>query len=438
MPENDAIGRILVILLALILANGFFSGSEMAIVSARRSRLEAQAKAGRRAARQALQLADNPDHALAIVQVGITLIGTFSAAYGGARLADALALRMLARWPGQLGRGTAEELALILVVLLVTYLSLVLGELVPKQIGLQRAERWAIFAAPIMLALARLTNPIVRVLTWSVNLILRLLGQQGGHGSRLSQADIEHLIREGQQSGAVEPEEAALIARVFRFTDRPVRAVMTPRTQVVALDLATPVSKAAQTFVDTGFSRLPVYEGGAENIVGILHARDLVRGLLPGEPVDLRAILRPVTFLIETDRTDEALTRLGQSGTHLAIVIDEYGQMAGLLTLEDLLEELVGEIRDEYDPPEAPDIVRREDGSWLVDGMTDYERVAAELGMPAPESEEALDYTTLAGHILARLGHLPKVGERLRIDDFDLEIVDMDGRRIDRVLVSRR
>ncbi|HRA21235.1 MAG TPA: hemolysin family protein, partial [Anaerolineae bacterium] len=382
MSEAADLPRTLIIILVLTLANGFFAGSEMAIVSARRSRLEAKAAAGRRAARQAILLAENPDHFLAIVQVGITLIGTFSAVFGGARIAHVLALWLHQRWPAALSEAAAETLSLAMVVALLTYLSLVVGELVPKQLGLRQAERWALVAAPIMSAIAVATRPVVSMLTWSVNLVLRLLGQQGGNDQALTQADIEHLIREGQESGAVEEGEADIIKRVFQFADRPVRTVMTPRTQVVAVELGLPLAEIARTFLDSGYSRLPVFKGSVDNVVGILNAKDLLRQLLPEQTVELRDLLRPAVYLVDSDHTDNVLAAFRKSRTHMAVVIDEYGQTAGLVTLEDLLEELVGEIQDEYDQPEERSIIERDDGSWLVDGMEAYDRVCQSLGLP--------------------------------------------------------
>ena len=437
MSEAADLPRTLIIILVLTLANGFFAGSEMAIVSARRSRLEAKAAAGRRAARQAILLAENPDHFLAIVQVGITLIGTFSAVFGGARIAHVLALWLHQRWPAALSEAAAETLSLAMVVALLTYLSLVVGELVPKQLGLRQAERWALVAAPIMSAIAVATRPVVSMLTWSVNLVLRLLGQQGGNDQALTQADIEHLIREGQESGAVEEGEADIIKRVFQVADRPVRAVMTPRTQVVAVELGLPLAEIARTFLDSGYSRLPVFKGSVDNVVGILNAKDLLRQLLPEQTVELRDLLRPAVYLVDSDHTDNVLAAFRKSRTHMAVVIDEYGQTAGLVTLEDLLEELVGEIQDEYDQPEERSIIERDDGSWLVDGMEAYDRVCQSLGLPEPTADDDDDFNTLAGMILSRLGRLPAVGDRVLSGDFSLEVVDMDGRRIDKVLVTR-
>lgn len=432
------IGGELLIILILTLANGFFSGSEIAIVSARKSRLQAKANAGSGGARQAIRLQDSPDKFLATVQVGISLIGTFSAAFGGARLADILA-EALRPSVGD----SAETLALFLVVAFLTYLSLVIGELVPKRIGLQSAEGWAVFAAPIMSLLSVFARPLVAILTLSVNIITRLLGQNKPENEGVTEEDILYMTREGQQSGAVEGREAQLIHSVFRFTDRPVKTVMTPRTGLTAVALDTPLKQVVDLCLHTQYSRLPVYEGTIDRVVGILHAKDLLRGLLDEdnqalEPaVQIRRLMRQPAVIPETAHIDEALATFRRRGIHMAVVIDEYGQTAGMVTMEDLLEELVGEIKDEYDKSERSSIINRPDGSWLVDGLEAIDKVAERVGLPTPAEAELNHFTTLAGLILARLDRIPETGDTLTLGDFVLEVIDMDGRRIDKVLIRR-
>jgi putative hemolysin len=428
-------GTELIIILILTLANGFFSGSEIAIVSARRSRLEAQAEAGNRAARQALTLAENPDRFLATVQVGISLIGTFAAAFGGARMGDVLAI-WLRSFPAL--ALYAETIALVIVVLLITYLSLVLGELVPKRLALQHAERIAVVAAPIMTGLATVARPLVALLSLSVNLVLRLLGQHRAVDSPVTQEDIVYMVAEGATSGTVEAGEAQFIKRIFQFTDRPVRKAMTPWTEITAVDVDTPWPPIVQTFLTSGYSRLPVYQGSLDHVVGVLHAKDVMR-VLAGESdgADVMRLLRPPTFVLESQHIDDVLTMFRRQGSHLGIVIDEYGQIAGLVTLEDLLEELVGEIRDEYDQSEDPPFVAREDGSWLVDAMQAYDTVQQRLGLPADVELPDADFTTLAGLIMAHLNRIPRVGDKVTLGEHILEVIDMDSRRIDKVLIRR-
>jgi putative hemolysin len=425
----------LMIILFLTLANGFFSGSEIAIVSARRSRLETQAADGNQAARQALALAENPDRFLATVQVGISLIGTFAAAFGGARMGDVL-VAWLRSFPAL--ALYAETIALTIVVLLITYLSLVLGELVPKRLALQHAERIAVIAAPIMTGLAAVARPLVAALSLSVNVVLRLLGQHRAVESPVTQEDIVYMVAEGATSGTVEAGEAQFIERVFQFTDRPVRKAMTPRTEITAVEADTPWPLLIQTFLASGYSRLPVYQDSLDHVVGILHVKDIMR-VLAGESdgADIMRLLRPPTFVLGSQHIDDVLTMFRRQGSHLGVVIDEYGQVAGLVTLEDLLEELVGEIRDEYDQSEDPPFVQREDGSWLVDGMQAYDTVQQRLGLPADNDPPAANFTTLAGLIMAHLNRIPRVGDVVTMGEYILEVIDMDGRRIDKVLIQK-
>ncbi len=426
----------LLIILALTLANGLFSGSEIAIVSARRNRLETEALAGSRGAQQALELSKHPDRFLATVQVGITLIGTFSAAFGGARIGDILTV-----WLAQIPvlAEYAETVSLGLVVIILTYLSLVIGELVPKQIALQHAERFAAAAAPIMNVLAGVTRPLITFLSLSVKLVLRLLGQQELPESQVTPEDIVYMVREGTESGSVEAGEAQMIQRVFKFTNRPVKLVMTPRSEIVSLDIHTPLIKIAETFIESGYSRLPMFENSIENVVGFLHAKDLMRYLAqPGTQINMHHLLRPVMVVFRNDHTDDVLNLFRRKAAHMALVVDEYGQTAGLVTLEDLLEELVGEIQDEYDEGEEQPIVRREDGSWLVNGLEAYDKVKDRIGLPTVAGLDEEDFTTLAGLILSLHKRIPKVGDKVILGEYSLEVVDMDGRRIDKVLIYQQ
>jgi putative hemolysin len=430
-------GMEVLIILLLTLANGLFAASEIAVISARRSRLAALAERGHRAAQQALTLANNPERLLAAVQVGITLIGTFAAAFGGARLGDVLAAQLRAiDWIAPY----ADSVALSIVVVLLTYLNLVLGELAPKRLALQNAEAVALAAAPLLAGIARIGQPIVALLAGSASLVLRLLGQQPTAQPPVTEEDITYLVRLGAASGTVAANEAQVIRQAFRMTDRPLRAVMTPRTEITAVAVTDSWERMLQTFVQSAYSRLPVYEGTLDNIVGIVHAKDVLSILAAGAgpPADIKALLHPATFVFEAQHVGEVLTMLQRQRAHLAIVLDEYGQVAGLVTLEDLLEELVGEIEDEYDQPEEAPFVQREDGSWLIDGLEAYDRVQEKLGLPPQPEEERADYTTLAGWVVARLGRMPQVGDTITTEQHIVEVVDMDGRRIDKVLIRPR
>ncbi len=426
----------LLIIFALILANGFFAGSEIAIVSVRRSRLEPLAESGNRGARQAIALAESPDRFLATVQIGITFIGTFSAAFGGARISN-----LLAEWLADIPvlAPYASSLSLLLVVLFITYFSLVIGELIPKQLALLNSERYAILAAPIMSFLSQVARPLVAVLSGSVKLVFRLLGQSSDSENTVTAADIEYLVREGKASGTVEAGEAQFIHRVFRFTDRPVRAVMVPRSEIVAANTQMSLVELAELFIESGYSRLPMFEGSLENVIGLLNAKDLMRFIAnPETKVNLSHLLRPAPVVLRNDHIDDVMAQFRRTATHMALVMDEYGQVAGLVTMEDLLEELVGEIRDEYDDAEEYPIFRREDGSWLVNGLEAFDKVQDVIGLPDVPPEDREDFTTLAGLILYLLKQLPTVGETVTFGDFILEVVDMDGKRIDKVLISKK
>lgn len=421
------------LILVLILANGFFAGSEIAVVSARRGRLEQLAARGSSGASKAIELMENPNRFLSTVQVGITLIGTLAAAFGGDRLSEPIARLLAEAFPAI--AGYAQGIALGIVVLLISYFSLILGELVPKRLALQSAEAVAARVAPFMAFLSRAAGPVVGLLSDSTNLVLRLLGRHNVPETPVTEDDVLALVREGTEEGTVEASEQELIASVFAFTDRMVRSLMTPRTQVVALDIDTPLPEVARTVTDTGYSRIPVYEESLDHIVGILNVKDLIRALGRGEAIDLRALLRPPIYLLESQRAVSAFQQLKQQRSALAIVLDEYGQVAGLISMEDMLEELVGDIDDEYDEANES-IVQRDDGSFLVDGLLPFEDVRERVGLP--EAEELVDqhgFETVAGFVLALLGRIPRVGESAAWGSYTFEVVDMDGRRIDKILI---
>jgi putative hemolysin len=425
----------IIVIFILILANGFFSASEIATVSARRSRLQQQSDAGKKGARQAMDLNEHSDRFLATVQVGITLISTISAALGGANLSAPLA-DWFRTVPALVPY--ADTLALAIVILLITYFSLVLGELVPKRLALRSPEGIATFAAPFMVTMSHVARPVIALLTGSTNLVLHLLGQAEAVKSPVTEEDIVYLARQGIASGTVERGEGEFINRVFRFTDSLVSSVMMPRTEIVAVEVGTPVEEVIKIFADSGYSRLPLYQDSLDNVVGILYAKDLLRARAAGEIIDLLKLARPPFFVSEYQHVDDLLTTFRRKGSHLAIIIDEYSQVIGLVTLEDVLEELVGEIQDEYDEPEPNAFVQRPDGSWAVDAMVAQDLVRQRIGMPpAPESERG-EYHTLAGMVMAHLGRIPTVGDTVTIGNFVFEVIDMDGRRIDKVLIHRK
>ncbi len=424
----------ILIIIALTLANGFFAGSEIAIVSVRKSRLETMANGGNKAAQQALSLTENPDRFLATVQIGITLIGTFSAAFGGARIGSVLTV-----WFQDIPAIApyAEAIALTLVVVSITYLSLVVGELVPKRLALRNAERLAVIAAPIMTTLAIIARPLIALLTLSVSIIFRLMGTQISDDQQVTEEDIVYMVREGTESGSVEAGEAQFISRAFQFTDRPVYTMMTPRTQIESVHIDTPLPEIINKFITSGYSRLPVFEDKTDEVVGVVYVKDILQPLADAnQSIDIQRILRTAIFVVESAHGDDVLTQFRQQGTHIALVIDEYGQVTGLITLEDLLEELVGDIRDEYDVDEESTYFQREDGTWLVDAFESYDRVCQVLGLPASKDED-FNFASLASLIIQELGRIPAVGDIVTLEALKVEVVDMDERRIDKVLVTK-
>lgn len=424
------------LIVLLILANGFFAASEIAVVSARRGRLQSRAEAGSRGARIALELAQDPNRFLATVQVGITVISTFAAAFGGDSLAAPLA-RVLTPYTGP---NTAQVLALTLVVMLISYLSLILGELVPKRLALQYAESYATLIAPVMRRIAKLAAPVVWFLTFSTQLVLRLLGRTNAPEEPITEEDVLSLVREGAEEGTVEAGEQELIQRVFDFTDVSARAIMTPRTEIVAVEAGSSLDEVVQVIVTSGYSRIPVYTGTLDTVTGIIYAKDVLRVChpLPGSPSAepaLQELLRPPVFVLEHQRIATIMQQFKQSQTHLALVLDEYGQVDGLLTLEDILEELTGDIADEYDEADTM-VVRRADGSYLVDGLLAYTDAVSRIGLPArADLGELAAFETVAGLMLALLQHIPAAGEIATVSGWTLEVVDMDGVRIDKLLV---
>ncbi len=425
------------LILLLMLANGFFSASEIAVVSSRRGRLQQRAEAGSRGAQTALELADEPNRFLATVQVGITLIGVVAAAFGGDVLEEPLARLLI----GYIGPRYAQPVAFTLVVILITYLSLILGELVPKRLALQNAEALATKVAPVMRFISNLAAPVVWFLTLSTQGVLRLIGRSKVEEETVTEEDVLSLVREGTAEGSLETTERDLIERVFNFTDVTARNIMTPRTEILGVSVDTPLDQIVARVIESGYSRIPVYRGSLDTIEGILYAKDVLRATKvaqdTGQPPQLIEMMRPPVFVLEHQRIASVLQQLQQSRTHLALVLDEYGQTDGLLTLEDVLEQLTGDISDEYDEADTM-IVQRPDGSWLVDGLMPYADAEQRIGLPSRAMLEQLpSFDTVAGLVLALMEHIPTAGETTRVEDWNIEVMDMDGLRIDKLLISR-
>ena len=418
------------IVLLLILLNGYFSMSELAIVSARRIRLQQMAEQGRRGAGIAIALAEDPGRFLSTVQVGITLVGVLTGAYGGATLAG-----YVAAWLRGLPfvGGSADALAFGLVVVAITYLTLIVGELVPKRVALVAAERIAIRVAGPMRLLARIAAPIVWLLQRSTEGVLALLGIAREKEAPVSEEEVRMMIAEGTNAGVFHQAEREMIESILRLADRTVQAIMTPRFDVVWLDSAAPPEEIRAKLAASGHSRLIVCKGEIDELQGVVQTKDIVDQAMQGRGFDLAAAIRPALVVHESTTTLRLLEIFRSAAVHMAVIVDEYGSLVGIATPMDILTAIAGDLpepgRDE--PPEA---MRRDDGSWLIDGLMDLdgaERLLGRSGM-----REGHDFNTLAGFVLWRLGRLPRPGDAFEWEGYRFEVVDMDGRRIDKVLAA--
>jgi putative hemolysin len=424
--------EILVILL-LIIANGIFSGSEIAVVSARKVRLEQLAERGNRNARIALKLANAPNDFLSTIQVGITLIGILSGAVGGATLAQRLK-PIFERIPAL--RASSEGLSLVVVVTIIAYLSLVIGELVPKRIALNSPEKVACTVAPPMRFLARLTAPLVHLLSGSTNGLLNLLGIRASEEPEITEEEIKVLIRQGAESGVFEEAEHEIVQRVFRLGDRPIKGIMTPRTEIVWLDIESTVEENIQEVMTSNHSRFPVGRDTLDHCLGIIRGSHLLRERLSGAVVNLESILQPPLYVAESARALTVIEQFKQTGIHIALVTDEYGGIEGLVTLNDLMEAIVGDMPSVEDQ-EDPLIVQREDGSWLLDGSLDINELKDLAEIDALPDEATESFQTVGGFVMHYLGHIPQSGEHFEWSGVRFEVMDMDGIRVDKILVSQ-
>ena len=419
------------IILILILLNGVFAMSELAIVSARDPRLQAAEKRGSSGARIARQLASDPGRFLSTVQVGITLIGVLTGAYSGASLGQPVAERLQA-WTG-LDTDTARTVAFALVIALTTYASLIAGELVPKQFALRAPERIAIFVAPMMFWLARIAAPLVWLLNNSSGLVFRLLGLKRESDDQVTAEELHLIVAEASKSGVIEESERAIISGVVRLADRPVREVMTPRKDVDWIDITLDAKGVRDKLLETPHSRLPVARGSVDDIVGVVQARDIAAALFRGDPIDLERLMRRAAVIHDQIDAMDALAALRLAEVPMLLVHDEYGHFDGLVTPADLMSAIAGEFASDQDIGSEPFVVEREDGSLLIAGSMPADQMAERLGI---ELDDDRDYATAAGHALAILKHLPEEGEAFTDRGWRFEIVDMDGRKIDKLLVS--
>jgi putative hemolysin len=411
----------------LILANGFFAASELAVVSSRQGRLQAKAEAGSESARAALQLRQKPNKFLATVQVGITLVGTLASAVGGVEAVNWLS-PLIARIP--LLQPYASQIALTSVVLMISYITLLFGELVPKRLAIRNPEGLAMAVAQFFEVLARIVRLPIWVLMASADLVMRLFRDVSAEDQAISPDEIEVLVRRGTAEGVILPVQEKMIARIFDYADRATRDEMTPRTEIVAFEANTSLSAALQMAKDVGYSRFPVYRHNLDHIFGYVHIKDLIWAQ---EGTSLESLTRPVVFIPEGVSLPQAFKKLTRSGQHLAIVLDEYGGTEGLITLENLLEVIVGEIEDEHSPlAEMPE--KHAEDHWEFAGSSAIVEVGELLEV---DFEANGVYNTLAGFIMSELGAIPKEGDMVFWNNFNFIVEEMDRFRILRVSVHR-
>lgn len=419
----------ILIIVSLILINGMLAMSELALVSSRKQRLQRLADDGDARAEAALQLSRNPGVFLSTIQIGITAVGIFSGAFGEATLAQPLS-EFLSRW--QWLDPYSELAALAVVVAAITYLSLIVGELVPKQIALHNPERIARLVAGPMRRLSVIAYPLVKLLSASSALVLKLLGSRPSPESSVSEEEIRAILLEGARSGVLEKAEHELVKNVFRLDDRPASTLMTPRSDIIYLDVNQDEQSVRDTIIAGGHSYYPVCKGGLDQVLGVVRARDLLARHLSGQPWDLAQTLREPLYVPEWLSGMDVMEALRKSKSHFCFVVDEYGNIQGLLTLHDLLEAIVGDMS----PSPEPRWVQREDGSWLVDGMVFADELKERLGLRRLPHEEEEDYDTLGGMVMTQMGRVPSVADNFQWEGYRFEVVDMDGKRVDRVLIS--
>jgi putative hemolysin len=420
-----------VLLLALIALNGVLAMSELAIVSSREARLKALARSGSSGAQCALDLAAEPGRFLSTVQSGITLIAIFAGAFSGEALGGPVAERLQL---AGLSERTAQTTGFGVVIVLTTFVSLVIGEIVPKQIALRSPEPIAAVVARPMRVLSRIVAPFVWLLDRSSLLIFKLFGFNRESKNQVTAEELHLVVAEAQTAGVLEESERAIISGIVRLADRPVREVMTPRTEIDWIDLGCSPEELRQALLETAHTRLPVADGSVENIVGVLEIRDVVAALLEGRPIDLKLLCRKAPVIPDLMDAMDALAVLRRADVPLALVHDEYGHLDGIVTPGSILAALAGTFAHDVEQGEEPPLVEREDGSWLISGAANADLLSDRLGVAMPGER---DYSTVAGFALSVLKHLPETGEIFRHDGWSFEIVDMDGRKIDKLIASR-
>ncbi len=428
---DDAVLADIGIILLLLLLNGFFAMAEMAIVSARRAHLRQLVdEVKSKGARRALLLASDPGSYLSTVQIGVTMNTIVAGAFSGTALSEPLGIYLNeVPWIAPYG----SQCAFLFVVSLVGYLTLIIGELVPKRLGLSYAEPIAVRVAGSMHLLSRALAPLVWVLKTSTEGIIKFLHLHNADGAQVTEEEVKDLIAEGTQKGVFKQAEKEMLEGVMRVADWTVRTIMTPRIDMMWLGLEDHVEENIKEICASGYSRLPVARGDMEEVMGIVYAKDLLNVLLRGEPIDVRGTMRPALIVPDTTSVLRLLDLFKESSQHLAIIIDEYGSIEGLVTATDVLEAITGALPEGgQDSDEKP--VKREDGSWLIDGMTPIDEVETIIGIK--NLHDSGDYHTLAGFMIDKLGRIPTAGDHFQWGVSRFEVVDMDGRRVDKILVD--
>jgi putative hemolysin len=417
------------IVLALILLNGFLAMAELAVVTSKRARLQGRADRGSSGARAALSLADHPNRFLSTVQIGITLVGVLTGAFGGATLSEPLANQLESvvseRW--------ASVFAVAIVVAAITYLSLIIGELVPKRLALRHPEAIASLVSRPMLILARVSAPLVWLLSASTEIVLRALGVRHRDESEISHDELRVTMAEAKEAGVVSQAEHEMMLDVFELDERKLSEIMTPRVLIDWLDLTDPVDESLRKAAESAHSRFPVCRENLDDVVGIVSVRDLWAASMAG-PIDLEKLAKPAHFLPESMSALDALAEMRRAGVSAALVVDEFGGTQGIVSHVDVMEEVVGEFEDTEDG-DRPGVQERDDGTFLVDGMLPFEDFAERFGLAEPEEER--DFQTVGGLVFAELGRVPELSEAFAYGGLRIEVIDMDGRRVDKVLVTK-
>lgn len=419
----------ILIVAVLTLVNGLLAMSELAVVSSRPARLKVLAAEGKRGATVALKLQEDPGKFLSSVQIGITLVGVLSGAFSGATLGERLGDTLIG---AGINPSVAAPLGVGIVVIIITYLSLIVGELVPKQVALRDSEGVASRVAPLMAFIASIAAPLVWLLDVSGKLVLRLIGQSGETDERVTDEEVKTLIAEAEHAGVLETEERHMISGVMRLADRSARGLMTPRLDVELLDLSETQEEMIEKLRATRHSVLPVQDGAVDSIIGVIVRKDLVENVLAREPLDMRTLVKQAPVVMDRSSALDVLKAIRGSLVHMALVFDEYGHFEGIVTPGDILEAITGAFQEEEGDEKA--YVTRDDGSYLVSGWMQVDEFQAHLGVPVPKDAK---FETVAGFVLAELNHLPAVGETFERGHWRFEVLDLDGRRIDKILVTR-